>query len=68
MLEPVEVVLTVSVAYNSPSITLIAKWIPKMDSTYKTTRKPNLNRKNLGTFNFAQISIASYSITGLTLV
>jgi len=57
-----EVVLTISTAYNSPSITLIAKQIPEMDSACKTTPKTNLNRKFLKTFIFAQISIAPYSV------
>jgi len=68
MLEPAEVVLTTSIAYNSPSITLIAKRIPEMDSACNTTPKTNLNRKFLRTVIFAQISIASYSVPGRTLV
>jgi len=68
MLEPAEVVLTTSTAYNSPSITLIAKQIPEMDSACKRTHKTNLNRRFLRTFIFAQICIAPYSVTGLTLV
>jgi len=68
MLEPAEVVLTASTAYNSPSITLIEKRIPEMDSACKTTPKTNLNREFLRTFIFAQISIAPYSVTGRTLV
>jgi len=68
MLEPAEIVLTTSAAYSSPNITLIAKWIPEMDSACKTTPKTNLNRKSLRTFIFAQISIAPYSVTGHTLV
>jgi len=68
MLEPAEVVLTTSTSYNSPSITLIAKWIPEMDSACKTTPITNLNRKFLRTFIYAQISIAPYSVTGRTLV
>ena len=67
MLEPAEGVLTASTADNSRSITLIAKWIPGMDSVCKTTTIPNLNRKSLRTFIFAQISIAPYSVTGRTL-
>jgi len=65
MLEPAEVVATTSNAYNLPSITVITKWIPEMDSACKTTPKTNLNRKFLTTFIFAQISIAPYSVTGL---
>jgi len=68
MLEPAEVVLTASTAYNSPSITPIAKRIPEMDSACKTTPKTNLNREFLRTFIFAQISIAPYRVTGRTLV
>jgi len=68
MLEPAEVVLTTSTAHNSPGITLIAKRIPEMDSACETTHKTNLNRKFLGTFIFAQISISSYRVTGRTLV
>jgi len=68
VLEPAEVVLTTSTAYNSPCITLIAKQIPEMDSAYKTTPKTNLNRKFLRTFIFAQISIAAYGVTRRTLV
>jgi len=68
MLEPAEVVLTTSTAYNSPSTTLIAQLIPEMDSACKTTPKTNLNRKFLRTFIFAQISIVPYSVTGRTLV
>jgi len=68
MLEPAEVVLTISTAYNLPRITLIAKLIPEMDSACKTTAKINLDRKFLRTFIFAQISIGSYSITRRTLV
>jgi len=68
MLEPAELVLTISTAYKSPSITLIAKRIPEMDSACQTTPKTNLNRKFLRTFIFAQISIAPYSDTGRTLV
>jgi len=67
MLEPAEVVLTTSTAYNSPSITLIAKRIPEMDSAYKTTPKTTLNLKFLRTLIFAQISVTSYSVTGRTL-
>jgi len=68
MLEPAEVVLTTSTAYTSPGITLIAKRIPEMDSACKTTPRTKLNRRFLRTFIVAQISIASYSITGRTLV
>jgi len=68
MLEPAEVVLTTSTSCNSPSITLIAKRIPEMDSACKTTPKTNLNRNFLRTFIFAQISIAPYSVIGRTLV
>jgi len=68
MLEPAEVVLTTSTTYASPSITLIAKRIPEMDSACKTTPKTNLTRKSLRTFIFPQISIAPHSVTGLTLV
>jgi len=68
MLEPAEGVLRSSTAYDLPSITLIAKRIPEMDSACKTTPKTNLNRKFLGTFIFAPISIAPYSVTGRTLV
>jgi len=66
MLEPAELVLTTSTALNSPSITLIAKRIPEMDSGCKTSPKTNLNRKFLRTLIFAQISIAPYSVTGRT--
>jgi len=68
MLEPAELVLTSSTAYNLPSITLIVKRIPEMDSTCKASPKTNLDRKFLRTFIFAQISIARYSITERTLV
>jgi len=68
MLEPAEVVLTTSTAYNSPCIALIAKRIPEMDSARKTTPKTKLNRKFLRTLIFPQISIAPYSVTGRTLV
>ena len=68
MLEPAEVVLTTSSAYNLPAKTLIAKRIPEMDSACKTTPRTNLNRKFRRTFIFAQISIASSSVTGRTLV
>jgi len=68
MLEPAEVVLTTSTAYNSPNVTLIAKRIPEMDSECKTTPKTILNRKFLRTVIFAQISIAPYSVTEHTLV
>jgi len=68
MLEPAEVVLTTSTAYNWPRISLIAKRIPEMDSACNTTSKTNLNRKFLRTFIFAQISISSDSVTGRTLV
>jgi len=68
MLEPAEVNLTTATAYNSPSVTLIAKQIPDMDFACKTTTKTNLNRKFLGTYIFAQISISPYSVTGRTLV
>jgi len=68
MLEPAEVVLTTSTAYNPPSISLIAKRIPEMDSECKTTTKTNLNRKFLRTYIFSQIYIASYRVTGCTLV
>jgi len=63
MLEPAEVVLTTSTAYSPPSITLIAKRVPEMDSACKTTPKTNLNRMFLRTFIFPQISIASDSVT-----
>jgi len=68
MLEPAEVVLTTSAAYSSPNVTLIAKRIPEMDLACKITPKTNLNRKFLRTFILAQISIATYSVTGRTLV
>jgi len=68
MLEPAEVILTTSTAYNSPSITLIRKRIPEMHSACKTTPRTNLNPKFLRTFIFAQISIATYGVTGHTLV
>jgi len=68
MLEPAEVVLTTSTAYNWPSITLIAKRIPEIDSACKTTPRTNLNQKSLRTFIFAQISIVPYGVTGRTLV
>jgi len=68
MLEPAEVLLSTSTAYNSPSITLIAKLMLEMDLAYKTTPKTNLNRKFLRTFIFAQISIAPYGVTRRTLV
>jgi len=68
MLEPVEVVLTTSTAHSSPSITLIAKRIPDMDSLCKTTPKTNLQRKFLRTSIFGQISIAPHSVTSRTLV
>jgi len=68
MLEPAEVVLTTSAAYNSPNINLIAKRIPEMDSACKATPKTNLDRKFLRTFIFAQISIGPYSVTGRTFV
>jgi len=68
MLERAEVVLTTSTAYNSPSITLIAKPIPEMDSACKTTPITNLNRKCVRSFIFGQISITPYSVTGRILV
>jgi len=68
MLEPAEIVLTMSTGYSSPSVSLIAKRIPEMDSACKTTSKTNLNRKFLRTFIFTQISIAPYSVTRCTLV
>ena len=68
MLELAEIVLTTSTAYKLPSITLIVKRIPQMDSACKTTPKTNLNRKFLSNFIFAQISIAPYSVTRRTLV
>ena len=68
MLEPAEVVLTTSTAYNSPCITLIAKRIPEVDSAYKTTPETKLNLKFLRTFIFAHISIAPYRVTRRTLV
>ena len=68
MLEPTEVDLTTSTAYNSAGVTLNAKRISEMDSECKTTPKTNLNQKFLRTFIFARISIAPYSVTGCTLV
>jgi len=68
MLEPAEFILTTSTAYNLPGITLIANWISEMDSACKTTPKTNLNRRFLRKFNLAQIPIATYSVTGRTLV
>ena len=58
ILEPAEVVLTISTAYDSPGIALIAKRIPETDSACKTTSKTKLNQKFLRTFIFAQISLA----------
>jgi len=68
MIEPAEVLLTTTTAYNSPSISLIAKRFPEIDLACKTTPKSNLNQKFLRTFIFAQISIAPYSVIGRTLV
>jgi len=68
MLEHAEVVLTTSIALNSPSMTLIAERIPEMDSVCKTTPQANLNRKFPRTFIFAQISIATLSVSRRTLV
>jgi len=68
MLDPAEVILTASTAYNSASITLIAKRIQEMDSTCKSTTKTKLNREFLRTLILAQISIAPYIVTGRTLM
>jgi len=62
MLEPAEVVLTTSIAYNLPGIALIAKRGPEMDSACKTTPKTNLNQTFLRTYILAQISISWYSL------
>ena len=43
ILEPAEVVLTTSTAYSRPSIALIPKRIPEMDSACNTTLETNLN-------------------------
>jgi len=43
MSEPGEIVLTTSTAHDPPSLTLIAKRIPEIDSAYKTTPKTNWN-------------------------
>jgi len=56
MLEAVEVVITTATVHNPPSITLITKRIPEMDSACKTTHRNNLNRKFLSYFIFAQLS------------
>jgi len=66
--EAADVDLTTSTAHSLPSITLIAKRIPEMDSACKTTPKTNLISKILRTFIIAQMSIAPYSVTGRTLV
>jgi len=68
MLEPAEAVLATTTAYISPSVTLIAKRIPVMDSACKTTPEIILNPKFLRIFIFAQISIAPYIVTRHTLV
>jgi len=68
MLDPAEVILTTSTAYNSPSVTLIAKRFPELDPACKTNPRTYLNREFLRSLIFAQISIALYSVTGRTLV
>jgi len=67
MLEATEVVLTSLTSHNSPSITLIAKLFPEMDSACITTIKNYLTQKFLRTFIFAHISIAPYGVTRRTL-
>ena len=68
MLAYAEIVSTILTAYNSPCLTLIAKWIPEIDSACTSTAKTNLNRKFMRTFILALISIALYRVTGRTVV
>jgi len=68
MLDPAEVVLTISTGHNSHSVTPIAERIPEMDSAGKTTSKTNVTRKFLRTYILAHIRIAPYSVTRQTLV